>query len=397
MISICHVQVLPHLTGAQRSMVELLERLDRRRYRLHVVCQRPGPMTERLERIGVRCHYVPSLVRAINPLLDGFAARELARLFRRERFDLVHTHSTKPGLLGRWAAAKAGVGAIVHHVRGFACHEQSSRAWRWVCGGLERWAGRFSHQVVFVNHEERRQAIDAGWLPADKCRTIYNGADLAALAPWHHGATRDSVRARHGVTSGEVVLTTLMRLDRQKQPWIVPEIASELRKMTTHRPWRWLVFGAGRYERLLLDRVRTAGLEDHVAWAGWLDDPYPAYHGADVVVHPSLWEGLPRTLIEAQAAGRACVASDVKGNREVVAPDTGLLCAPRDAAGFARALARLINEPALLQRFGQAARSHAEREFDSQQHADSIAALYEELLDLTPAASPARYALEAAA
>jgi glycosyltransferase involved in cell wall biosynthesis len=131
---------------------------------------------------------------------------------------------------------------------------------------------------------------------------------------------------------------------------------------------------------------------------GWLDDPHPAYHGADVVVHPSLWEGLPRTLIEAQAAGRACVASDVKGNREVVSPDTGLLIAPRDAAGFARSLARLINEPERVQAFGQAARLRAEREFDAEVHAERVTALYDELLSVRTAQAPARrFALEPAA
>lgn len=398
MPSICHVQVLPHLTGAQRSMLELFEHLDRGRFRLHVVCQRPGAMTERLERMGVRCHYVPSLVRPVHPLRDALAARELSRLFRRQRFDLVHTHSTKPGLLARWAAAQAGVGAIVHHVRGFACHERSSVAWRWVCGRLERWAGRFSHRVVFVNHEERRQAVEAGWLPAGKCRTIYNGADLAALAPWHHGATRLSFRAQHGLARDDVALVTLMRLDWQKQPWIVPEIADHLRRMKTTRPWRWLVFGAGRCAESLAARLRVLGLAPQVQFAGWLDDPRPAYHGADLVVHPSLWEGLPRTLIEAQAAGRVCVASDVKGNREVVAPGTGELCAPRDAVAFARSLAGLINEPQRVQAFGQAARLRAEREFDAVRHAEEIAALYDELLETRCSPAPARsYALEPAA
>ncbi len=100
MIDICHVQVLPILSGVQRAMLEIFRHLDRSRYQPHVVCQQPGPLTVELAALDIPCHFAPSLARPIRPGADARAYRELSTLFRRHRFTLVHTHSSKPGVLG---------------------------------------------------------------------------------------------------------------------------------------------------------------------------------------------------------------------------------------------------------------------------------------------------------
>ncbi len=380
MIRICHVQVLSLMSGVQRSMLEIFKQLDRTRFEIHVACQGPGPLTEELDRQRIRWHAIPALDRPIHPWRDWQAYRQLHRLFRDQQFDIVHTHSSKPGILGRVAARRAGVPHVVHHVRGFAFHEFSPLAKRWLYSRLESWAGRFCDRVLFVNHEEREMAVRQGWLPAAKCETVYNGVQLSSVdAPDVTGA-RHPLRQSWGATQDDVVILFAGRFEPQKQPHLLPSIADRLRTRATNHPWRLIIAGSGPCEEALRADVSRLGLRDQVAVVGWLDEPLKAYAAADMVLLPSLFEGLPRVLIEAQAAALPTVASDVKGNREVVTAETGFLCPPHDPQAFADKLAQLVDDPLQRARLGRAARQRAEEHFDTVVNHRRIARLYEELL-----------------
>lgn len=379
MVRICHVQCLPLMSGVQRSMLEIFKQLDRTRCEIHVVCKEAGPLTEHLDQLGIPVHLAPALARPIRPLRDLEAYRQLVRIFRRQRFELVHTHSSKPGILGRMAARAAGVPRVVHHVRGFAFHEFSSPRARWAYGQLERWGSSLSDRVIFVNHEERELAVGKRWVPHDRCLTIYNGADLEALAPSKHEQGRAAFRQRHQIADDELAITVIGRLSEQKQPLILPEIAVRLDALTRGRRWRMIVAGSGPLES------RLARLAQHIQGRrlqliGWQAEPEQVYRGSDIVLLPSLWEGLPRTLIEAQAAALPTVASNVKGNREVVSADTGFLCQPREASSYAQALATLIHDQVLRARLSLAARARAEKLFDTVTNNRRIVQLYEQLL-----------------
>ncbi len=386
---ICHVQVLPLLTGVQRAMLAMFDRLDPRLYRLHVACQGPGPLSDELARRGVACHYLTALDRPLRPWQDATAYRQLRRLFRREAFDLVHTHSSKAGFLGRLAAHYAGVPHIVHHVHGFAFHQASSRWATLGFSALERWAAGYCDRVLFVNHEERQAAIQHGIVSAEKSQTIYNGVALDEFSPAVHGASRRAFREQRQIAADEVVILAAGRLDHQKQPLILPAIAARLEALAGGLPWKILVAGAGPLEDPLRAQIARYGVQHRCQLLGWLDCPQQAFHGADVVLHPTLWEGLPLTLLEAQASGLPTVASRICGNREVVAEPTGFLCEPHDPAGYAWALARLVRDAALRRSMGRAARQRAEQLFDARQTYRQVAALYEQLLGAPQALTPA--------
>jgi glycosyltransferase involved in cell wall biosynthesis len=389
---ICHVQVLPLLSGVQRVMLEILKQLDRSRYEIHVACQGPGPLTDELERRDIRWHAVPQLARAIHPIRDWQAYRALYDLFSTYRFDIVHTHSSKPGVLGRLAARQAGVPAIVHHVHAFAFHDYSSRLKHWIYGGLERWAGRYCDRVLFVNHEERELSIRRGLLPADKCLTVYNGVDLDAFDPAPEGQIRQECRRRWQLDDQELGIVFVGRLDYPKQPLLIPVIAQHLERLRPHRRWRFLVAGSGSKEAAVNRLVTDWNLQHRVRLLGWQDHPDSLLQAADIVLLTSLAEGLPCALIEAQATGRPIVAGEAKGVREVVTPDTGLLCPPKDPLAYAEHLARLIDDAELRQQYGRAARRHAEGCFDSTVNYARTAAIYEELLSPAVGRKPARAA-----
>ena len=383
MIRVCHVQVQPLLSGVQRSMLDTLRHLDPGAFEPSVVCQSEGPLTEELRARNIPYHLVPALGREVRPLADLQAYRALKRHFQRQRYDIVHNQSAKPRVIGLLAARRAGVPVVINHVRGYSFHEHTPRIARILYQQVEAWAARRSAMTLFVNQEDRRYAVTRRLAPAAACRTIYNGADLGDLSPECREERRRALRARFGWDLDEVVVLVLGRLDNQKQPLILPHIARRLEGLQLDKPWRIAVIGDGRLRGQLEQAVERHRLWHRVQIVGWQDSPSDVLHAGDMVLLPSLWEGLPRVLIEAHAAGLPCVASDIRGNREVISQATGMLVEPQRVAGYAAALTRLIESPLLRAQLGRAARERAEKLFDSERNNAALIRLYYELLQVS--------------
>ena len=178
-IRVCHVQCLPMVAGAQRTMLQIFDVLNRERYEPSVICQGPGPLSEELAQRDIPIHFVPSLVRPINPLRDWKAVKELEKLFLKIKPEIVHTHSSKPGFVGRRAAYLAGVPHIIHHVQGYAFHEFSSWPKKFLFQTMESMAAKWSTRIIFVSQEERDASIARGWVHAGNSNWIPNVVDRA--------------------------------------------------------------------------------------------------------------------------------------------------------------------------------------------------------------------------
>lgn len=397
-IPICHVQLLPLMSGIQRITLQILDVLDRDRYEPHVVCCGPGPFSEELEARGVACHFVPNLVRPIHPWRDVAAYRDLRRLFAEQRFEIVHTHCSKPGILGRIAAKKAGVPHVIHHVQSFAFHEFSSTAARRVYSACERWAGPYGDRVIFVNHDDLRTAVDDRILPAEKCTLIPNGTDLSLFTPSFESRAATPLRRSFGLGAEGTLIYFVARLEKPKQPLLLPEIARALDRRLPTGDWQIVVAGEGSYHAAIAERIEALQVGHRIRLVGGQTEAekYRCYHEADVVIQPSLWEGLSLTLIEAQAAGLPAVVSNVKGNRETVVPGTGFLCEPKNADDYARHLEQLVREPELRRSLGRAARRRAEECYDVDRNMRRITALYDAMTSTTQPVAPLLKARRAA-
>ena len=380
MIRICHVQLLPLLSSVQRAMLDLFQQLDRSRYEIHVVCKREGPLTQELARLQIPVHFAPSLQDSIHPWHDYQAFGQLRRIFAEHDFQIVHTHSSKPGFLGRLAARRSGVPIVIHDVHGLPFNEFTAKPRRWFYEQLERYAAHQCDCMVFANNEERELAVSRGWIPPEHCLTIFKGVDLGAVHPDHKPIYRQRYRAHWEAGEDEFVILFLGRLSQAKQPLLVAEIAARLDGLRSRKSWRLLIAGAGPYEAQLAQAVKGSSISHRVKMLGRQNDPTGLVHAADVVLSTSLFEALPRTLIEAQAAGVPIVASNARGTREVVTPGTGFLCPIQHADSYAEALARLIDSPELRIALGQAGRRHAEDCFDVVANNRQLVAVYESLL-----------------
>ncbi len=334
--------------------------------------------TEALARErGVEFVAVPHLVRPIRPLQDLRALWELWRLMRQRRFDLVHTHTSKAGLLGRVAACLAGVPRLVHTAHGHVFYGYygpvRSRLFVW----LERWAAGFTDRLIALTSAEEADQLRFGVAPAAKFAVIHSGVDFA---PFHRqGSGRQEVRAGLGIDPEGLVIGTLGRLTAVKgQADLVRAFALVRRQVEA--AWLLLV-GDGEEREALEDLARRLGVRDRVVFAGWRDEVPAVLRAMDIFAFPSLNEGMGKALVEAMYAGLPVVATRVGGVPELIHEGLdGLLVPPSQPAELAAALLRLVLDAPQRQVMGRAAAQHA-GEYSVEKMIEKLAALYGVLLE----------------
>jgi glycosyltransferase involved in cell wall biosynthesis len=309
--------------------------------------------------------------------LDLAAGARLARFVRRRRVALLHTHSFAASLAGAAVARMAGVGAVLE-----TCHgPEVWRMGRRLRGSfwIDRQVGRLVDLFIAVSHAAARHLIERKRVSQSKVRVIHNGRDFSRYRPL--GAeTRARIRAALGIGAGPALLA-VARLDEQKGHRYLLDAAARLSA-------RWpelvvLLAGEGPLEAALRGQSARLGIERRVRFLGYRADVPELLHAADVVVLPSLYEGLPLVAIETLAAARPLVATAVDGTPEAVADaKTGLLVAPGDGAALAGAIGRMLEDPTLAARMAAAGRESVRENFALERQIEQTIAVYRELTGL---------------
>lgn len=338
--------------------------LEREGHTVHFACAR-GDHLPRLLENGFTVHVIP-FVRPLHPWCDGTALLSLWRLMRRQGYDLVHTHTSKAGVIGRLAARLAGVPAVAHTVHGFYVHENMHPWKARFFGSIEWFAGRFADAIFFQSTEDvelaRRIAIGT-----DESRVwIGNGIDLERFRPGLLSAAEVTKRRRElGIPAGAKVVGIIALLEEHKDHRTLFE-ALRLAKPRLGEA-RLLVIGDGPLRDELPRLAETMGLRGAVLFLGFRRDTPELLSLMDVFVLPSHWEGLPRSILEAMAVGKPVVATDIRGCREeVVDGITGRLFPVGDARALADALAGILMDPDKARAMGEAGRGRAEELFDEE-------------------------------
>lgn len=311
-----------------------------------------------VDALGVPAQRVAGLQRAINPIADLRAAATLARIIRRHRPDVIHTHLSKAGLLGRSVALATSRAVRVHTFHGTVFGGYFGSATSGAIVRAERFLGHHSQAVVALSDRQQRELVEFGIAPPERIRVVPLGLPLERFAPAGSDEARRAARSGLGVPREAVVvvaigrLVAIKRLDRliDAMALVVPVIPDV----------RLYFVGDGSEHQALEARAAAAGLADRITFAGWSSDSPSWYAAADVVALTSDREGTPLALIEAAASGRPVVATDVGGVSDVVADGkTGYVVAPEDIPGFADRLIRLSRDPDLRAAMGRAAPAHA--------------------------------------
>lgn len=378
-----------HLTnfdvGLRTHIKNYLTYLREQGYDVSVICH-PGQWLQHDTHTpdGIFVKIMPFPPR-ITPLADLKTLIRLVRYFRKERFHVVHTHTVKPGLLGRLAARLAGVPVIVHTIHGFYFHDGMHSVVRRIFVGVEKVGAWCCDAILSQNQEDIDTAIREGICSPTKISHLGNGIDVTKFYPGCvDGAAVAELRRELGLPPDAKIVGLIGRLVREKGFLEFFEAARII--LDRGIDARFLAIGAAQPEKsdaltpqALIDQL---GLQSAVRFLGLRDDIPALMSLMDVVALPSYGkEGLPRVLMEAAALGKPVVATDVRGCREVVADgETGLLVPVRDSAALAEGLATVLSDASLAQKLGRAGRTRAEVMFDERLYFQRTHESYQRLL-----------------
>lgn len=324
-------------------------------------------------------HLIPSLRRAIHPGRDLTAWRAIRSAIRDFHPDVVHTHSAKGGLLGRNAARREGVPAIVHSVHGAPFHPYQSRSAREFFRRCERWAASQCDQYISVADAMTDLMVDAGIAPREKFTTIYSGMDVEPFL--NASRHRESVRQKYGLREEHIVVGKIARLFHLKGH---DDLITAAAAVADQYPnVRFLLVGDGLLRDTLVERITNIGLRENFVLTGLVPPAeVPALIGAmDALVHTSYREGLARALSQALIAGKPVVSYDVDGAREVaIDGETGYLISPGDTKRLSQAISTLVGDAELRERLGGAGQQRFTEQFRHQSMTRQIRSLYQKVL-----------------
>lgn len=372
------LHLITHLPmgGAQDNTLLTVEKHDRAQFTVHLAANPNGYWSDRSQRVADIFHPLPHLAHPIRPLQDLRALLSIVQLLSREKFDIVHTHSSKAGILGRWAARIAKVPVVVHTIHGFPFHDFMPAWQRQLYINLERSARPFTDFFITVSELNRLEAAKLGILSLENSQTIYSGINFSKLdRPFN----LPEIRQQLGIPHGWQTIVMVGRLDPQKAPHYLIEAFAQVVKQ--HPETLLLLVGEGELQPTLQMQAEKLGIANQVKFLGLREDIPEILTVADVFSLSSLWEGLGRAMTEAMLLGKPVVVPNIYGIPEIVHHgETGLLFPVGDTERLAAHLSYLLQHPEAGYHMGQNAKKLTRKLFDADYMVQQIERVYERLL-----------------
>ena len=376
---IVHIITRLELGGAQQNTLYCVEHHDRTRFDVGLWAGEGGILDAGARAIGhADVRLLPWLLHPIDPARDAIAVMRLAAMLR--DVDLIHTHSSKAGILGRAAARLAGVPGVIHTVHGWSFNDVQPARTRRLYVEAERAAARVTDRIVCVARFDRDRGLASGIGHASQYRIIRSGIDPSLYhAP---DGARERLRETLGVAPQDIVVGSIANFKPQKSPLDFVE-AARLSRFRDPR-LRFVIAGDGDLRPALERAIAEAGLEDVVHLLGWRDDVSELLAAMDIFLLTSIFEGLPRVVLQAMAASVPVVATDTGGVAEVVIHgETGYLVPPGNPAAAAEAIVALAQDAETRRRFTAAGLGRLGDEFDIRRMVGALEDLYDEVLART--------------
>ena len=358
----------PSSSGHGTHVVSLVKSLKNDRYRITVVCPSSNVLTiERLRRAGVTVVPLP-----ISKLRNVRALLRLVRLLKREKVHIIHIHGQEAGIWGRIAAWIAGVPVVVYTPQTVDIRQKRFQGLYYL---IERLLASVTDMLISVNEGDRLRLISEGIISPQKITTIYNGIEVRDFPV---GVDIGTTKRNLGIESERPVVAQIGRLSEQKGPLFLLEAAAQISQV---RPdVTFLMVGEGPLRAQIEAQAKELGLSNNLLLPGWRSDVPAIMSCVDVVVLPSLWEGLPYVVLEAMASAKPVVATAVNGCRELVRHgQTGLLVPPADSRALAEAVLTLLNDKETAVQMGEHARQLVEKSFSLDRMVGRVDAVYQEL------------------
>ena len=382
-MKICHVITRMIVGGAQENTLLTIKGHIEKGHEVVLVTGfspgREGELLKNVEMPPFPIIEIPEMVREISPMKDLKALARLREYFKREKFDVVHTHSSKAGIIGRIAARQAGVPVVVHTVHGQAFHAYE-KPWKKMLYIAAEWlAAKYCDKIYAVAQAMIDQCVEAKVAPREKYMVVYSGMDTAAFA----NAKRDpELRKSLGIPEDAKVVVTVARLFPMKGYEEMLPAAARLAK--EFPDLHFLPVGDGPMFESLQKEIAKLGLTDRFHFAG-LVPPHRVCDyiaQADLLWHLSLHEGLPRAVVQALAVGIPAIGYKLDGTPEVVLNgETGFVTAPQDIDAVVERSRQLLADKALRQKMGENGKALVIDRFAWRRMADILEEEFKQLLE----------------
>ncbi|MGI8892083.1 MAG: glycosyltransferase [Bacteroidia bacterium] len=333
-----------------------------------------------LERLGIDPVYIPEMKRQIDPLNDRSAYKKLKQIIREFKPDIVHTHASKAGTIGRMAAYNSGVPIIVHTFHGHVFHSYFNPFSTRIFAEIEKYLARKSTAIIAISEIQKQELVfQYKIVSEDKIRVIPLGFDLERFRE-KQDEHRRQFRQKYNLTD-EVAIGIIGRLVPVKNHDLFLESIKRTKEQTVIGIKAFII-GDGQ-RRVELERlVKEMDLEDTVIFTSWIKDVEIAIAGLDIIALTSLNEGTPVSLIEAQAAGKPVVSTEVGGIANIVLRDqTGFLSPTIDVDSFAANLLKLVTNEPLRKEMGSSGWSFIKDRFHYERLVNDTSDLYNQLLN----------------
>ncbi len=361
------------LGGAQKVCLKLAEAFSRD-HEVHVMAGRGGLLDDEARRLfGERFIVNPYMGREISPIEDIQALCFIRKYIRRYSFDVIHTHSSKAGILGRYAAYKEKTHRIIHTIHGFAFNDFRNGIVNEIYKTIERWAARYSHALVAVTSEDIAIGVKNNIGFPKQYVLIRAAADIAYFSEYKSDA--GVIKKSLAIPENAKVVAQISCFKKQKNPVDFIRMAASVLRIK--KDVFFVLIGDGILRKKIEMAVARYGISDNVRLLGWKDDVRPFIAACDVVTLTSLWEGLPITIVESFAMRKPVVATSVNGNKEmIVHGKNGFLYQPGDVTKAADYICTLLDNRAMQVQFGDNGYEKVAQEFSNQVMIEKTMKLY---------------------
>jgi len=360
--------IYTHFTAFHIPFMKLLQSWG---YEVHAAASPAEGHKDEVEAIGVRCWDIPFVRSPFNPK-NLTAYRKLKSLLKRERFDLIHVHTPTAAWLGRLAAKRTSQGSVLYTAHGFHFYKGAPLPYWFFYYPAERIAARWTDGLIVINSEDYEQAQRMGFKPGKNLFFVHGvGVDLKRFSRGHEH--RFSVRKELGLSKKDVVITCVAEFIPRKNHGFLLDAWRLVAR--AEQKAHLLLVGNGRLRNAVEARVYQEHIP-RVYFLGFRRDVSRILTTTDVFVLTSKHEGLARCVMEAMAAGKPVVVTNVRGNRDLVEHgDDGFLVELGDVEGLAQALLQLIRNPGLREKMGQAGRAKIQ-DYSLERVLDEMSAIY---------------------
>jgi len=338
--------------GAQSHVLELSDALQKLGHEVLILVGTTGALTKKFEERKLRYQHIPTLVHPISPWQDIRAIRDCRQAIKNFQADIVATHSSKAGIVGRLAAWLCRTPSTFT-AHGWSFADGVPEKQRRIALLLERFTARICDRIIAVANNEREFGLQHKVASADKIITIHYGTeDKASLYPPTSPASENS--------GNPVQLTMVAGFRKQKDHPTLIGALQELKAI----PWRLNLLGDGELLETIKNQVDAAGLSERITFHGAVDNVTDFLHTTDILVLTTNWEGLPISTIEGLSFALPVIATSVAGTREQVVDGYNGITVPRgDSAAVQTALEKLLQDPELRAEYGQNSRELFEQQF----------------------------------